>query len=327
MSPHEQYDPAKRLPPIDESLVINTLRHEIERRQSEEKAEEKEYKRRQLRFTKWTVFFTALLFLTSAVSDFLMVKYVALTKQSADAASIAAKAASDTLEHIKTSGVESTEQTDKVIENLRSAADSAKSGVKQNQSALAATLKQGKDALDASINTSRLDQRPWLSVPTFVIKAEPTAEEDTIVNGLLVNSGKTPAIGIIPQSIMFISASPPRMTTFPLAPSPKSRSILAPGTANFKFTSNPRRFAVFEIAAYTKGDARLFIHAIVRYDDTFGISHWSTVCAYRSHGEDVTVVNFCAEGNDMDNNQTKDDPKSPGERQPVTPSPSRAPKR
>jgi len=95
----EQQQPEQRPPYIDEGLVINTRLNEIERRQLEEKAEEKEYKRRQLRFNRLTLIFTALLFLTSAVSDWLLLRQSIVSRDSADAAkksADAAKSAADT---------------------------------------------------------------------------------------------------------------------------------------------------------------------------------------------------------------------------------------
>jgi len=51
---------------------------EIERQQREERKEEGEYKRSQLRFNKWLTIFTGLLFLTSVAADILIVWQIAM---------------------------------------------------------------------------------------------------------------------------------------------------------------------------------------------------------------------------------------------------------
>ena len=93
MSDHEEQRRDKQPPYIDEGLLINTRLSEIERQQAEEKKYQREYNSKQLRFNSRLVLFTALLFVTSVVSDLLMLRYVILTKQSADAASVGAVAA------------------------------------------------------------------------------------------------------------------------------------------------------------------------------------------------------------------------------------------
>lgn len=165
MSSQEQRDPTKRLPPIDESLVINTRFNEIERRQREQEAEEREYKRRQLRFNLLLVVFTALLFLTSAVSDWLLLRQAIASRESADAATAAAKSATDTLTH--------------------------------NKEAVTASLSQGKAALDSSIESSHLDQRAWLGVTEVAVDKDIKEGSTLRFVPILVNSGKTPALNVL----------------------------------------------------------------------------------------------------------------------------------
>jgi len=79
---------------IDPSLVINTRLSEIERQQSEEKAEAKKHARSQ-RTTNWLLTaFTGLLFVTSCISDVLLLHQTSISKESADAAKSAANTAS-----------------------------------------------------------------------------------------------------------------------------------------------------------------------------------------------------------------------------------------
>src|SRR5438874_8471211 len=98
MSDQKEQYPDKKPPYFDESLIINTRLSEIERQQNEDKKEQQKYNRSQLRFNKLLTTFTGLLFVTSAISDVLMWRYVNITKQSADAATSAADTASHQLE-------------------------------------------------------------------------------------------------------------------------------------------------------------------------------------------------------------------------------------
>lgn len=100
MSNPEEHYRDKQPPYIDPSLVIDTRLREVERQQAEDKKYQREYNTRQLRFNKWLVIFTGLLFATSVVSDIFLFRYVELTKNSADAA----KSAADTAREALTSG-------------------------------------------------------------------------------------------------------------------------------------------------------------------------------------------------------------------------------
>lgn len=99
MSEQEQRDRQHNPPYFDDSLLINSRLNEVERQQREDKAEQRKHERSQ-RKTNWLIsIFTGLLFVASLASDLLMLRYVVLTKQSADAAkdgAAAAKSAADT---------------------------------------------------------------------------------------------------------------------------------------------------------------------------------------------------------------------------------------
>jgi hypothetical protein len=82
----DEKQPEHKPPYIDESLVINTRLNEIQREQREEKEEQRKFQRDQLRFNKVLAWFTGLLFLTSAVSDLLLLRQTSIGKESADAA-------------------------------------------------------------------------------------------------------------------------------------------------------------------------------------------------------------------------------------------------
>jgi hypothetical protein len=93
----EQRDRKQNSPYFDDSLLINSRLSEVERQQREDKAEQRKHERSQ-RQTNWLItIFTGLLFVTSLASDLLMLRYVALTRESADAAKNVADTSAKTL--------------------------------------------------------------------------------------------------------------------------------------------------------------------------------------------------------------------------------------
>jgi len=87
----------RKLPYIDEGLIINTRLNELERQQREEKEEDRRYKARQLGFNLLLVIFTSLLFITSLTSDLILIRQTGSIKTSAEAARSAAGTASSAL--------------------------------------------------------------------------------------------------------------------------------------------------------------------------------------------------------------------------------------
>ena len=97
MSNPEEHERKQNLPYLDPSLIINTRLNEIERQQSEDKAEQKKHASSQ-RTTNWLLtIFTALLFVTSCVSDFILLRQASISRESANAATSAAETAAETL--------------------------------------------------------------------------------------------------------------------------------------------------------------------------------------------------------------------------------------
>jgi len=165
VSNSEERDRQRQPPYADPSLIIDTRLREVERQQAEEKRQQQEYNRKQLRFNGLLVLFTALLVVTSIMSNVLMLRYVNLTKESADAATSAANTSREALEQAKL--------------------DSATQGVR-NREAMRETSRQSKAALDASIEGMRTDQRAWVGIKGMrILKLEtgqPIAAEVIFTN-------------------------------------------------------------------------------------------------------------------------------------------------
>jgi len=136
------------------------------------------------------------------------------------------------------------------------------------------------------------------------------------------NTGNSPAIDYrIVTRVIISTTTPPMPSVF--AETREGGSIIAPGQANFQSTTRPVALPDDAIEAYQAKRAWLYVQAIARYRDVFGIPHWTTVCAYRAFGTSLSLTNFCPDGNDIDQNDDPDDPRSPepADSQSVTPEP------
>ncbi len=101
MSSPEEHDRKQPPPYLDPGLIIDTRLREVEKQQSEDRAEQKQHSRAQLSVNKYIAGFTGLLFLTSLVSDLMLQKQISVAKESADAARSAAMTADESLKITK----------------------------------------------------------------------------------------------------------------------------------------------------------------------------------------------------------------------------------
>lgn len=119
-------------------------------------------------------------------------------QKSANAAKSAADVAKETLDEMKASGTESTNQADKVIDHLNRLAGSFKK-----------STEYAKSALDTSVEAMRLDQRAWIGIPEIVVNSPLHTSESISYKGLSLvfrNTGKTPAINSY-ISFMLVSSA------------------------------------------------------------------------------------------------------------------------
>jgi len=303
VSDSEHRKPGEHLPYIDESLVINTRLKEIERRQEEEKAEEKEYKRRQLIFNRWTVIFTGLLFVTSGVSDWLLLRQVSINRESSDAAKDAAKSAQDAV--LVAQG--------QLIQSLN-AADASDTN---SQTAMTSSEKQSVSALNASRDALRLEQRPWVVASTFELAAEPITGNSVSVTTYAVNTGRTPAIDVTTRTSLSISNVVPPFPNLPLPEHVNYRGIIAPSpsitdrTYSFKHEDPPITIPDRFVQPYKDQRFTIYIYAVIRYRDVFKIPHWTAICAMHKFGQSLSEFNNCPYGNELDQNQKATDPIDP----------------
>lgn len=188
-------------------------------------------------------------------------------------------------------------------------------GKAMQDSANAATVQAAisKSALEASIETSRRDQRAWLGVRGMVLSKEPEGSEPIRITAILANTGKTPAMLINNKSQKWIGAggNPPWKTWDQVATSEGAETIF-PGDTTRSLTLS---FGVFrpdmfrpdmfdtganEINLYRDRRATMHVQVRLEYVDVFGCRPWTPICLYRDFGEPLNTFHPCAQGNDID---------------------------
>src|ERR1700680_4015341 len=93
-------NPKDKLPPSEAALLIKVESRveELERQQAEEKKEAARQQKRQVRYNGLLTVFTALLFVTSLVSNIVLIRQTQASIEGARAATSAANTAKDTLD-------------------------------------------------------------------------------------------------------------------------------------------------------------------------------------------------------------------------------------
>ncbi len=137
------------------------------------------------------------------------------------------------------------------------------------QKASDVSAKSAKDALSATINNFRLEQRSWIDIapPTIF----PTKGTPYRIHMLVHNTGRTPAKNIV---IKFNSNyfPPPQEPVFKFWGEPLHVGSLAPNGST--------EFAGPEISTAQFPSQTLYLFGSVTYQDVFGASHWITYCFF-----------------------------------------------
>lgn len=182
---------------------------------------------------------------------------------------------------------------DMVVQDQR-IADNAKNS-------LDASSRQSKRALDASVTASRFDQRPWITATGFKLSEEPSLNKSFTVTVGLLNTGKTPALNLVNQSILAFWNSEPPEANFIVPATAISKGMLSPGITQLTFTTDPMTLTTTaQIEAYTSKTNKVYIQAIIRYTDTFRRDHWTRVCAFHSSETPLDYFQYCQQGNEID---------------------------
>lgn len=264
-----------------------------------------------------TAIATVMIFLTTAVYTYYARKQWQEMKSSGsdtNAIALAAKAQSQQAEAQTKKMGESVAKTDELIRQATAQATATNN--------LAAQAKRSADAANRSLDEVRSnfsrEQRPWVFVNNCVLSSEPGENVKVATKCSLVNSGKSPAINLLPQSLLLVRpAGDPEPPMGDLPPRGKiiSRSILPSsagtgigiGYGTLTIDADPVVLNKPLIDAYTNKQLMFYVHLKLSYSDPFGGYHWTTVCAFHKYGMALNEWMHCAEGNGID----LDDEKKP----------------
>lgn len=197
---------------------------------------------------------------------------------------------------MKQTAKENSEQTDKIIaeaKNITAAAEGS--------------LEQSKRALDASIETSRRDQRAWVGPIDIIHPSHKDGSRTVFVKegdrptfGVIVtNSGKTPALKVTPLQRMVVSfTKEPLIIRYNQPRTKPSIGVLQPNAKLLLETDKTEPFTKEIISRLESGQVTLYVFGIITYEDIFKRSHKTTFCMYMS--SDLSSMKICETYNDAD---------------------------
>jgi hypothetical protein len=159
-----------------------------------------------------------------------------------------------------------------------------------------------RSALDTSIASSHLDERPWIVGDGFAMSSEPQEGQMPTVKITMRNTGKTPALDLIPHSQASIWDHCASLDESKILP-PKSIGVLAPGQTGMSFKADSLPYIEKSVNEYNAGLSRYCVRAKIHYTDVNGTEHWTTLCIYHTHGRPLAEFDYCSEGNDLDRNK------------------------
>ncbi len=190
-------------------------------------------------------------------------------------------------------------QVDKLSEQVTQFSRAAAAAEQSNK----ITQKNAQRALQASIDNSRLDERPWVLPTRFDLSAEPEEDKPITIRITVQNTGKTPALDQISRSIVLSWDVEPPITNFgPPPPTVVSKGMIPPGFNGLTFTTDPLKLNSGQVAAYKTGPNKIYLHARIDYRDSFTATtpHWTTICVYHQFGKPLDEFSYCQYGNDVD---------------------------
>jgi hypothetical protein len=168
--------------------------------------------------------------------------------------------------------------------------------------------------LDATISNSRREQRAWINISLGQItwnEGEPIYAAITVAN-----VGKTPAknyflhavIRLVPNNLEAEEV----LSSFPYQGIPHFQSFAGIMTSGATHTgtatsldqnSNPRILSKEELSEMDTGKAFIVVYAEVKYQDIFGVDHWTRSCVYtKDPNVHAVYASKCAPYDDIDNN-------------------------
>jgi hypothetical protein len=236
------------------------------------------------------------------------IKMYYANKEAADAAQEGAAAANNAARIAGNALLSSKQSSGDTLDQMKNQSKSMlKSATASGVQADAAknAVENAKQSLQATIEGFHLEQRPWAIPFQFQLGAEPENGKDIKVTIWVENTGKTPALDVIPTvSTSLWGLEPPQPDFSSIIPI-VSRGILAPEVKNFSFDTGADHFKpkLPDVAAYLDARKRIYIHGIIRYRDSFNDHHWTTFCIWHKVGTPLDRFDYCEHGNDVDHRE------------------------
>jgi hypothetical protein len=213
----------------------------------------------------------------------------------------------ESVEEAKRSGQQSTDQIWKAIGNINWMARSMDWSQKVAQQGIELSGRQSKQALDASIASSRLDQRAW--VGSMQVTGIPEVGKTYDINVVFGNTGKTPALDVITQAREIpVHTGSKFVPAFDKEPTfTQSRTTLFPNQIATSVVKGSKDVAATQSDVdFINQSKEVTIYVIGRvcYKDVFGESHWARFCEIYSPAGKAYIS--CTEYNEIDKEQTRD---------------------
>lgn len=172
-------------------------------------------------------------------------------------------------------------------------------------SAAFAAIAQNKTMLDASIESSRLDQRAWLTVSNLQLTEEPNGLNNIGVLCHLINTGKTPALMVTNKTSTgtFTANTAPPTVEWDQILADNPVVVFPGGFTTFTARFNP--FTAVSLDSYKQHRSDMLIRVRIDYRDVFGAAHFTESCSYHSFGTGLTSSAFgaCKTGNEIDHDR------------------------
>jgi hypothetical protein len=283
-------DPQGNIHKEGDAILLESPVDILNRKQRDREEQDDQYKKRQLRITERLAILTGLLVLGNGLSDYLMWKQNEAARITAEAAQVSAVAA-----------INASRQTGNTLREMQKQSESMKTNADASREQAAAAknaVENAKRSLKTTIDSFRLEQRPW--VMPFEFRATSDLEADKVfsVTVSLENTGRTPAIDIVPLSGNIFAGSEPMRPVFSVGGPRVSGGFLSPGNKNFTYTTDAFKPSLSDVAAYLGGRKRIYTFGVIRYRDTFNCRHVTNFCIYHQYGDPLAFFRFCENGND-----------------------------
>jgi hypothetical protein len=198
------------------------------------------------------------------------------------------------------------QQNKKALEDtLQANKETLESTLAQGKAAMKASAAQNRAVLDASIETSRRDQRAWVTVSVANLSKPLAIGERPIVVLRMINSGKTPALDTAVAGTV-VSRKEVSQVEFAqdATGAMQSRMVVGPSTAvSVLLDSSEPVTRQEQIDAVARGPWTLYASGFITYRDVFRVEHRTRFC-FKLDAEGIKqgglVMAACDRGNSLE---------------------------